>query len=200
MALVLANQMWDFGGFDVTPSKVTTMVIPRVQTRLQSFLNLSPSDSSFTRGERPEAPTGTLTVPDNLDDTFNPILEDSSALSSSDSATLRANVDAIFRIENPKINSPDTIDCASCHAAESARNWATAKFPDLHLDVSSFQFQSKLNLKSGSSYSYGSHSMRAFGYEGTSPAISQRTINESAAMAESLNSHPMRSRSKKASF
>ncbi|HEY1552522.1 MAG TPA: hypothetical protein VGG28_32060, partial [Kofleriaceae bacterium] len=37
------------------------------------------------------------------------------------SAQRQAAFDAALRIENPSFNSPDTIDCASCHMAEPAR-------------------------------------------------------------------------------
>ena len=180
MTLEAPKTMWDFGGFDVDHGKITRMVIPRVQTRLQSLINASPAPDAFSGGEKPEAPGDT--------DTFNRILERSSDLTSGDASLLRANADSIFRIENPKINSPATIDCASCHAAQAARIWAETKFPDLHLGESQFKFQSSLNLQNVTTSLRSTHSMRAFGYEGRNPAISQRTVNESAAIAETLGS------------
>jgi hypothetical protein len=174
------NIMWDFGGFDIAGGKVTRMVIPRVQTRLQSFVNNTMSSIEFLGGEKPEAP--------ETDDTFNSILTDSSKLTEADVLVLRASVDSIYRIENPKLNSPATIDCASCHAAQVAREWAVSKFPDLGLDQSSFRFTSLFNLRNSTTPLRSTHVMRAFGYQGKLPAISQRTINESAAIAESLSS------------
>jgi hypothetical protein len=174
------NQMWDFGGFDIIGGRISRMIIPRVLTRMQSFVNTDATLGDFIGGEKPEAPTDV--------DTFNRILTGSSVLTASDVAVLRASADSINRIENPKIHSPATIDCVSCHVAQPARIWAETKFSTLGLEQSTFRFQSSLNLQNVTAAQATTHTMRAFGYEGRVPSINQRTINESAAIAESLNS------------
>jgi hypothetical protein len=84
-------------------------------------------------------------------------------------------MDALSRVENPLIESPDTVDCAACHMANRLRG---------HL-------QSTYALSSGLSYTASAESirqiggaerdnnnLRAFGYFDAQPAISQRTANE----------------------
>ncbi len=163
--------MWDFGGFEDS----RRMVIPRVGTRLQSFVNMVPG--GFRGGARP-APEG--------DDTFNAILTQSTDFPSAGVALLRKELDAVHRIENPRIHTSETVDCASCHAAQPARAWAERLFPGLRPGESEFRFRSRLNLENRSASREDTRMIRAFGYDGSRPAISQRAIHESAAVAESL--------------
>ena len=180
MAEVTAEKMWDFGGFDLAGGKITRMVIPRVLTREQSFTNALDFHPGFSGGEKPEAP-GEI-------DTFNRIVSSSQDLTMADASVLKSSVEAIYRIENPTIHSPETIDCASCHATESARLWATSVFSDLHLDQSPYMFQSPLyNLQNTTEEAFTPKVLRSFGYIGSTPAINQRVINESAAVAAALS-------------
>lgn len=179
MTVETANTMWDFGGFDVVGGKVTRMVIPRIETRLQSFINSGTGDEAFRGGAKPPA-LGDV-------DTFNRITDKSSTLTPTDTTVLRASVDSAYRVENPKLNSPSTIDCASCHSAQPARLWAESQFPDLGLDQSQYRFESPYNLTNVTARATDTHLMRSFGYDGTRPAINQRVINESAAVADALS-------------
>jgi len=174
------NQMWDFGGVEVSPGRLQKIVIPRISTRLQSFVNKAGALFNFLGGEKPE-PQG--------NDTFNRLLTHSADLTRGDAPLLKQSVDAIYRIENPTIHNPQTIDCVSCHIAQATRVWVTTHFPDLNLDKSEFRFTSPLDLTNTSSFQNLTVNLRAFGYFGRKPAISQRTINESAALVEKLNPH-----------
>jgi hypothetical protein len=84
-------------------------------------------------------------------------------------------MDALTRVENPMLESPDTVDCAVCHMANRLRG---------HL-------QSTYSLSSGLNYTASAeatrliggaerdnNNLRAFGYFDAQPAISQRTANE----------------------
>ena len=179
MSSSTADMMWDFGGFDITPQKITRMVIPRIQTRDQSFVNVTHDMVHFNGGAKPEAPGDV--------DTFSRIVANSGNFTPEDSAIVKASVESIYRIENPTIHSPATVDCASCHTAEPARLWAISVFSELHLDQSQYRFQSAFNLQNTTESGSTTHLLRAFGYDGKTPAISQRTINESAAVAGALN-------------
>jgi hypothetical protein len=129
----------------------------------------------------------TKPAPENDPDSLDSILRKSSNITSNDTATLRASSDSIYKIENPRLNSPETIDCVSCHVAQSARLWEQGHFPNLKLDQSTFQYQSTFNLQNGSVSQRSTHLLRAFGYDGAEPAINQRVINESANVADTLN-------------
>jgi len=179
MSQAAANEMWDFGEFDINHGKLTRGPIPRIQTRVQAFINKSEGVSEFSGGERP--------APSDDPDSLTSILNLSSSLTEGDFNLLRASADSIYKIENPRLNSPETIDCASCHIAQASRIWEQRKFQNLHLDQSPFQFQSSFNLSNLSSSQDSTHLLRAFGYQGKEMAINQRVINESAAVAEKLN-------------
>jgi len=84
-------------------------------------------------------------------------------------------MDALSRVENPALESPDTVDCAVCHLANRLRG---------HL-------QSTFSLSSALSYTAGAETtrlvggaerdnenLRGFGYFDAQPAISQRVANE----------------------
>jgi hypothetical protein len=172
--------MWDFGGFDIVAGKARRMVIPRVGMRLQSFVDKSGSGPGFWGGAKPASPAG---------DSLDILVTKSSALSAADAPKLKAAAAAIHRIENPRIHSPESMDCVSCHVAQPARAWAVAAFPQLGLGAGPGLFTSaEFDLSNTSPLQGQSNVLRAFGYLGTQPAISRRVIHESAAVAEALNS------------
>jgi hypothetical protein len=152
------------------------MVIPRVGTRLQSFINKAGEQNSFEGGLKP-SPTGS--------DTFGSLLARAPQIT--DTEDLQSAARAIHRIENPTIHNPETIDCASCHTAAPARHWAVTHFPTLGLDQNEFTFTSLLNLTNLSPHQDSTINLRAFGYFGKQMTTSQRTIHESAAIADRLN-------------
>jgi hypothetical protein len=181
MTLEAHNQMWDFGGFDIDGEKTTRIAIARVGTRLQSFVNRSQSSDEFLGGAKPQAPDD--------HDTFNRILTRSLDIANID-AVLHADLDAIYRIENPRVFSPEQIDCVSCHAAQTARDWSFSKFPELFEAPNEFAFRSSdWNLTNSTGDSRTTRMLRAFGYQGAKPSINQRVVNESAAVCESLSRH-----------
>jgi len=186
MTLESPNQMWDFGGFDLTRGQgARPMVIPRVEARKQSFINTLDPRLGFRGGARPEPQGG---------DTFNRMMASSQLLTPGDAQVLRESVDAIHRIENPRLHSPATIDCVSCHVAQPARLWAAGRFPQLGLDQSPHRFTSPMNLENRSPFKQFGNVVRAFGYQGNAVALSHRAIHESAAVAEALNRDRMRRR------
>jgi hypothetical protein len=112
------------------------------------------------------------------------------------SSTNKAGIDALLRVENPRYNSPDTIDCASCHMADQtarndgldaganplayapegtmvARGDMQATFPEVGFDVNTHVF----------SYRSGASALAA-------PTISQRVVNETASVVEYVNALP----------
>jgi hypothetical protein len=179
MTLEVPGQMWDFGGFDIDQKRAVHMVIPRIGTRQQSLVNRSQVEFEFLGGEKPEPP---LSTPDIL----NPVVTNSARLLAKDEDLLRSSVEATYRIENPKFHSPATVECVSCHISQSVRGWAIKKFPEFNFDQSIFKFTSPLNLENQTGDYRAPKILRAFGYQGSEPSVNQRTINESANVAEEM--------------
>ena len=136
----------------------------------------TPSDRKFTSDDLTELIRG----PDIKNDEY-------------DIKALKSGLKAINRIENPRIHAPATMDCMHCHITEPTRVWAEHVAPKL---VKQFQtteglyvqtFGRKHNLSNPTVSKKNNKSLRAFGYFGSTPSINQRTINESAAVAEDLN-------------
>jgi hypothetical protein len=100
--------------------------------------------------------------------------------------------DAAIRIENPDKHSPDTIDCASCHASAVTLVLTGEKLglsrignpnvfiPDPQIRNSDMEamtpvtFDTKLNI-------------HMFSYREAQPMISARTINETATVVSIIN-------------
>jgi hypothetical protein len=110
----------------------------------------------------------------------------------------QAALDALVRVENPKDNSPETIDCASCHMAADTEHEVAMRLLSFDDTRSSLAFQ-----PDGTSVAPGDMAatfsaadgpfgvnIHAFSYVGASPAISQRVVNETAAIVEYLNHLP----------
>lgn len=98
----------------------------------------------------------------------------------------RAAHEAAQRIENPRERHPENVDCASCHLAGPLR----ARFEETGGAGSDrFRFRSgfDLTLTTPAEFVGQPNRVRAFGYFHSSPSLSQRAVNESAAVAEALN-------------
>ena len=109
-------------------------------------------------------------------------------------ADVEAAFDALVRVEHPGDNSPDTIDCGSCHLA-TASELLIAK-PKFGLDDRTsplaFQPDGIHVLASDMTPTFDTTSsarvnMHAFSYVGRGASINQRVVNESAAVVEYLN-------------
>lgn len=95
----------------------------------------------------------------------------------------------INKIENPKLHSPATMDCAHCHIAEPLQIWLNDKYKARPTTESAYvqEFKGKHNLSNTTRKNDHNKSLRAFGYFGELPSINQRVINESAEIADELN-------------
>jgi hypothetical protein len=84
-------------------------------------------------------------------------------------------MDALARVENPQIETADTVDCSACHLANRIRGSLQASF-GLSSALSFLPDSEAARLIGGAERD--NDNLRAFGYFGASPAISQRTANE----------------------
>lgn len=184
MQLSGGENVWVFGGFLVSGTQINNLPIARINGFIQTFNNNPIFPSYFSNGGASPPPTGT--------DTFNLLIKDSRKIAPSDETEVIESTMATIRIENPNNHNPHTMDCVSCHTAQSARIWATRQYPWLMLDQRGlqFKFQSKFNLTNASPNPGNTKLLRSFGYNGIEPAVSQRTINETAVVLEKLYSTP----------
>lgn len=100
---------------------------------------------------------------------------------------IRRGLDASYRIENPKIHNPTTIDCVSCHLVTPLRSWIEKNINTTPFNPQNI-FESAFNLQlTTEPLSTNTSLLRNFGYLRNKPFVSQRTVNETAAIAEYLS-------------
>ncbi|MFZ3229406.1 MAG: hypothetical protein WA160_04315 [Pseudobdellovibrio sp.] len=176
------GQTWGFIGADILNQKLAILEIPRVHSNAQIFVNQSNPATEFL-GQISPQPVGT--------DTLNHLISNSKLLKTENEQTIKDELSAIYRIENPHAFNPNTMDCVSCHTAGIAKEWLKKNRADLDTTDIFFKYaytQSAYNLNNTSDNLNNTQNIRAFGYYQKTTAISQRTINESAEVANFLNS------------
>lgn len=152
---------WNFRGFDVANGQPTPMVIPTLPPNTTTV--------AFFRGFVKNALDGNFEPPTSSPDNEQLFASNADAKRAS-VAQRQAAFQALEDIEDPTKNSPNTIDCASCHAAQPLRTIVASQFglakaaPNLD-DVD----------------------VHMFSYKGTTPSIHQRTISETTAIAAFLS-------------
>jgi hypothetical protein len=104
----------------------------------------------------------------------------------------------LLRIENPTLNSPLTMDCASCHVTTQIKTALQAHgYGDLLEKVKDQAYEAPSGVTLSERQRQGDEAGGKeayvtvnFGYFGSGPAISQRTVNESAHVAAAFNAMP----------
>jgi len=200
---------WVFGGYDINNGKIQEIKIPRVTGIEQAgphglsqyFGNCAvevPANVAITPHDYfdDKDPTNFVPGPPSVQAIDPPPLQGDifqflfHATKDSDLQSVKDSTLSTMRIENPRIHNAETIDCLSCHTAQMARLWVGREFPDLKMDDQLIQkalFRSKYNLKNTSTHPEKTIVLRAFGYDGMNPAISQRVVNETAYVLEQIN-------------
>ncbi|MBL8912012.1 MAG: hypothetical protein JNM17_15060 [Archangium sp.] len=181
MRLVQRDVAWRFGALNVENGALVADTIPRLSANtleqgVQEFGN-----TDFRSGElQPEA----------IGDTF-PTLLSESELRLTDQRTFDRAVTAALRIEHPARSNPKTMDCGSCHtASRSLRNAKKERPVDLSAHEDRFVANPRFDVRRVDGAGDDPRAMRAFGYFGRLSALSQRTINETAEIAEALSQRP----------
>jgi hypothetical protein len=175
---------WSFTGFNVRDGAAHDLAIPRIGTRSQRIQVAQLDHSTFANGR-------VHPMPDVAEDNFLPdILRERSMNRIPKSAASLAI--AIADIENPTRNTPETVDCVSCHAAQPAGSLLSHTLSGLRNqpEVKAHVFQSALPLRNSGLHLADTHVLRAFGYADRDPAISRRVVNESANVVMQLNGDP----------
>jgi len=166
------EEQWKLGGFDFSAGKATPMKIATLGTEtVQTVSNAGFGLSAFNV---------TVTPPPKAKDNLSKLLNGSSSLSKSEALSVWQSA---LRIENPTKHSPDTMDCASCHLTH-ARGGVEQTFSfDASTDGNAFT--SAVTTKGATVKNGGD--LHAFSYKGATALVSQRTVNETAAIVTAIN-------------
>lgn len=177
MRLVQQDVAWRFGALNLVGGTLVADPIPRLsnltQQGVQEFGN-----TEFRSGQLQPAASG-----DDLS-----VLLSESEMRLTDTRTLDRAVTSALRIEHPARSNPLTVDCGSCHVASRAlHNARMERTIDTSAHVDAYVGNPRFDLRRVDAAGDDPRAMRAFGYFGAQSAFSQRTINESAEVAEALS-------------
>jgi hypothetical protein len=189
--------VWTFGGFDVdargkpTPIAMHTAQPPaEAATPPSEVLTINGIVKSLTINGRSGAFDQAAAAEDAraLERFFRPI-----GLASADIA---AAYRSAIRLEDPTKHTSENTDCVSCHLATPTRAWLDKNAPKRVASVTEAPFRlSAYSLENVAAATMAqTNAMRAFSYLDSAsgpptPEISQRTINESARVAEYIREH-----------
>jgi hypothetical protein len=178
----MAGNKWKFGAYLNMSGTMQEDVIPRT--------DMQKEQTQTENGREDDRNTDLNPAPliNGQPDDFQTLLVNTDVQLADDMTIARAVTEALH-IENPDKETPQTIDCASCHAV--SRALTTAK-TELSLDMSpyaadTYAAPARFNTKRVDQVGQNPFAQRAFGYFGNQTAFSQRTINESAAIADKLS-------------
>lgn len=174
---------WNFSGFDVANGKATPMVIPTLPD------NGTRVTFSLAIGDGNKVP---FTPASNSTDANMQILGNSNSAKAATPADQQSALDASFKIENPNFESPNTIDCASCHTTILAKNNADELHLSLTKNPNAFaadsKFVSAADMKATTPFNPNAGiNLHMFSYHGDDLMIGQRVINETAAVVAYVN-------------
>jgi len=178
---------WNFSGFDV--EKGAALEIPTLpagdDTHVAFFAGFTPGE---LEGDPAFVPASNAPSSDNMQDLGNRARAAAAGAEGRERAFA-----AMLRLENPDLHTPDTIDCASCHAVEPVRKLLGAKHYASEMASARGAFEPDerwvptadvAELEAGES----GVNVHMFSYKGTTPSIHRRTVNESAAIVAHINS------------
>ena len=177
---------WDFVGFDVANKATKPMIIPTLPGSTTSVNFFAGFGLPIAGGFTPETKsTDDISVLVNVE-----------KATAATPAARQAAYDATLRIQSPDFHSPNTIDCATCHVAQSAQMlMGEGKFslkPDA--DAKPFarnaKYVSATDFKATTSPTKqaSGFNVHMLSYKASSLNIGQRVINETAGVVAYVNS------------
>lgn len=178
------HDSWAFIAFDrsgLTGNSFTSAPIPRTGESDVQLLEINFTTS--TRGAAPHS-SDPSPFPSGID--LGALGLSAGTVVSDDQ--VRAALKQAVELENPtSALNPQTADCATCHFvtrdrsfAEQSRGISTLGWPERFADA-------RFDLARVDDVGDTSNVLRSFGYFGTKSALSQRTINETAAVAAAMS-------------
>ena len=165
---------WDFGGFnlrDFAPSGGFPIAGLNGDVLVQTVRENRGGGGQGGAGQGAYAYTVT---PGILRGELDRVLSSGAAQGASTADRQRA-MDSLARVENPLVESADTVDCSACHLANRIRGSLQTSF-GLSSLLSYTSSAEAARLIGGAERD--NENLRAFGYFGSQPAISQRAANE----------------------
>ena len=188
------NTTWNFSGFDVAQN--ATMKIPVLPAgddqHVAFFAGFTPGQ---LEGDPAFVPESTAPAKDDIQALGNRLTAKAAT-----AETRRASFSAMLRLENPEIHTPDTTDCASCHAVEPIRKLVGAKhFASEMKAVTAGSFQRDARWVPEADVAVTTQNdtevnVHMFSYRANVPSVHRRTINESAAIVAHINSRVLSTR------
>ncbi len=177
---------WNFSGFDVAAD--TPLVIPTLpagdDTHVAFFAGFTPGELD---GDPAFVPASRAPAADNMQSLGNRMTARAAG-----QAGRRASFAAMLRIEDPGVHTPNTIDCASCHAVDPVRQLVGARHFAEEMSVVPGAFQPDPRWVPDADVAQlprpdAGVNVHMFSYKGTTPSIHRRTIHESAAVVAHVN-------------
>ncbi len=163
---------WDFGGFnlvDFAPAGAFPIGGLDGNVLIQTV-----RENGRGAGGPPGAGYAYTVTPTTLRGELDRVLTSAAAQAASGAERQRA-MDALARVENPLVETADSVDCSACHLANRIRGNLAESF-GLSSALSYTSSAEATRLVGGAERDR--ENLRAFGYFGAQPAISQRTANE----------------------
>ncbi|MBS2011969.1 MAG: hypothetical protein JST00_03715 [Deltaproteobacteria bacterium] len=177
---------WNFSGFDV--QKNAPMVIPTLPANddkhVAFFAGFTPGQ---LEGDPAFVPASTAPRADNMQ-----MLGNIMTARAGGQEARKAAFEALLRIEHPGVHTPDTIDCASCHAVEPVRSLIGQKHFSGELAAAKGAFEHDPRWVPETDIAPvrrpdSGVNVHMFSYKGKVPSVHRRTINESAAIVAHVN-------------
>lgn len=187
------SHAWDFGGFVVDNGQATALDVIGTGVPVQRLLATA-SVLSIEPATTHSAPLADLLA--QREGTGAPLFLEGTPEAQRDA------VQVALALEHPGLARPESVDCVSCHVAFPLRQRAErmgVSADGLDAYASSFPLGGAVSpdepifgncLDAGSEGClFVENRLRAFGWFAGTPVVSQRTVNEAAAVAEALNRH-----------
>lgn len=171
---------WEFGALLVQDGVGKPSPISTLQSTLVQVVQADPPPSGdYYSGDRNYA-VSSFPLPVAEPDLT--LLFNTQAALEAPQAQLSNAYRAARRLENPTKHDPSTTDCASCHLSHACEriveSWADVEVDEQDTYTSEFLLNTDSFMAAGT--------MRAFGYGPVGAVISQRTVNDSARVAQQM--------------
>lgn len=169
------GNVWIFGGLEVKDGATTELGIAGSFVTEQTLENNAlPDPLDFHGDAYPVIP------PDDLG-----ALYESDTAKTMTPAALFPLYESALRAQNPNLHTAESVACATCHAANAAEKWVDRN-TDLESMPSTARFTSATQdlTPPNDLFNQRSQAVRAFGYQDLMPAVSQRTIFETALLVD----------------
>ena len=179
------GQGWLFSGADFHDGAQHRVVVATTSDSEQHFGN---NVAGSTPIQEQSSFKGDVIPQTSFDVALLPIIEDSTQAAQASDASIQSAVDEALTLENPLKTTLDSASCVGCHVATPARVWAQ-QHRSPTVDSNPLRYTSRFDLTLKGETSTSTNALRGLGYYGARLSISQRTVNDTAADAEFINTH-----------